>query len=82
MIEPLLRRLLEHRRRKLIVIIITILTGLLVVLPAADEYNAAKERMDTASSELEKTQSEVESLPRFEKKFEAKQAELKAEAQE
>ena len=77
MIEPFLRRLIEHKRRKSIVIILTILTGLLVVLPAADEYNAAKERMNTATSDLKETKSQVGSLPRFEKLFDEKMAQLK-----
>jgi hypothetical protein len=78
MIEPLLRRLIEHKRRKLIVTILTVLTGLLVVLPAADEYNAAKERTSTAHKDLEETKGEVKSLPRFEEIFELRMAELEA----
>jgi Tfp pilus assembly protein PilO len=76
MIEPLLRRLLEHKQRKWIVIILTILTGLLVVLPAADEYNAATGRLATAKKTIEETQNEVAGLPQLEKAFREKSAQL------
>ena len=77
MIEPLLRRLVQHERRKSIVIVVTILTGLLVVLPAADEYNAARGRVNAAKGQLLEIQSQANDLPHFQKLFQVKAADLK-----
>jgi Tfp pilus assembly protein PilO len=76
MIEPFLRRLIAHKQRKGIIIIVTVLTGLLVVLPAADEYKAASARLETAADQLEEMQTEVSGLSRIKQTHEAKQAEL------
>ena len=76
MIEPLLRRLIQHERRKSIVIIVTILTGLLVVLPAADEYNAARGRVNAAKGQLLEIQSQANDLPHFQKLFQVKSSDL------
>ena len=77
MIEPLLRRLVQHERRKTIVIVVTILTGLLVVLPAADEYNAARGRVNAAKGQLLEIRSQANDLPHFQKLFQVKAADLK-----
>jgi hypothetical protein len=78
MIESLLRRLIEHKRRKWIVIILTVLTGLLVVLPAVDEYNAAKERINAATDELLEAQAQGSSVEAFDKIRREKEASLEA----
>jgi hypothetical protein len=77
MIETLLRRLIEHKRRKTVVIILTVLTGLLVVLPAADEYNAAQERISTAAVDLADAKEEVADLDYYNRLFAEKQREVK-----
>ena len=76
MIEPILRRLIEHKRRKTIILVVAILTGLLVVLPAADEYNAARARLSAARLDVEEMQSAFDDLPRFEQLFKSKTQEL------
>ena len=77
MIDPILRRLIEHKRRRTIVIILTILTGLLVVLPAVDEYNAAKERIDAATGELLEARAQGASVNHFDKIRREKEASLR-----
>jgi hypothetical protein len=76
MIETLLRRFVEHKRRKTVVIILTVLTGLLVVLPATDEYNAAQERISTAQADLTSANDEVADLEHYKRLFEEKEKEL------
>lgn len=77
MIEPFLRRLIQHERRKSIVIVVTILTGLLVVLPAADEYNAARGRVSAAKGQLVEMRSQADDLPQFEELYQVKLSELR-----
>ncbi len=76
MIEQVLWRFLESGKRKQAVIIGTILTGLVAVWPAADEYMAAGERVREAQSKLEESRQEVDKLPQYTQVFEKRQTEL------
>jgi hypothetical protein len=76
MIEQLLWRFLEYRKRKQAVIIVTILTGLVAVWPAADEYIAARSRYSDARSDLEETERQLNNLPKFTQLFEKRRSEL------
>lgn len=76
MIEQALWRFLESDKRKQAVIIGTIVTGLVAVWPAADEYMAAGKRVRDAKSALEESQQEVNKLPKYAQVFEMRQAEL------
>lgn len=77
MIEQALWQFLEYGKRKQAVIIVTIITGLVAVWPAADEYMAARERIRSAQSELEESRQQVDKLPQFTQMFEKRNAELK-----
>ena len=77
MIEQILWQFLEYRKRKQAVIIGTIITGLVVVWPAADEYMAARERIRNAESELAESQDQVDKLPQFIQMYEKRMNELK-----
>ncbi len=76
MIEPLLRRFVDHKKRTQIVIILTIFAALVVILPAADEYSAASQRVRHARVQVEKSQRDLEKLPRFEELHARKTGEL------
>jgi len=65
MIEPMLRRFLAHERRNAAVIIGTILTGLVVVWPATDEYIAARQRTHDVRLKREEAESAIAKLPQF-----------------
>ena len=76
MVEQSLRRFLESPKRKQAVIIGTIVTGLVAVWPAADEYMAARERIRSAESELAESQDQVDKLPQFTQMYEKRLGEL------
>jgi hypothetical protein len=76
MVEQILWRFLEYRKRKQAVIIATMVTGLVAVWPAADEYIAARSRYSDARSELEETERQIENLPKFTQLLEKRKLEL------
>ena len=76
MIEQYLRRFIEYEQRKLAVIILTVLTGLVAVWPAADEYMAARERRLEAESKIAEAEEEIAKLPRYTELLERKTKEL------
>ena len=78
MIEPALRRFLEHPRRKQAVIILTILTALVVVWPSVDEYTAATQRTEAAQVQIEESRKQVAKLSQYAKLHETKQQEVAA----
>lgn len=81
MIEPLLRRFLAHEKRLQIVIIGTILTGLVVVWPAVDEYTAARQRTEDARRLVEEAEDAIGKLPQFTQLHQRKTQELEVLAQ-
>ena len=76
MIEPLAMRFVEYKKRKQVVIILTILSALVVVWPAVDEYTAASQRQDAAQVELDKAQEAVKKLDQYVDLHARKQQEL------
>ena len=62
MIEPLLRRFISYKKRKQTIIIGTILTALVIVWPAVDEYIAARQRTSAAQSQLQEANEQVGKL--------------------
>lgn len=78
MIETTLRRFVASERRNQVVIIVTILTGLVVVWPAADEYTAARGRRREALARLEETQEKISKLALHQQLHEKKLRELES----
>lgn len=76
MIDQLLRPALEHPKKHYGVIILTLLTGLVVVWPASDEYKAAKKRMSDAREQLEEAERTIATLPQYKQLHERKVAEV------
>ena len=74
--DQVLHELLQHPKRGYGVIIITLLTGLVVVWPASDEYFAAKQRTAESTSKLKDARAQVGTLPRHQQLYEQKVAEL------
>ncbi len=76
MIEPLLRRFLAYEKHKQVVIIGTILAGLVVAWPAADQYIAARQRTHDARSKLDEAGIAIAKLPQFTRLHQLKTKEL------
>jgi hypothetical protein len=74
--DQVLQELLRHPKRHYGVIIITLLTGLVVVWPASDEYFAAKQRTSDATAKLKDARAQLGTLPRHQQLYEQKVAEL------
>ena len=74
--DQVLREALQHPKRHYGVIIITLLTGLVVVWPASDEYFAAKQRTSDATAELAEARERISTLPRHQQLYEQKVVEL------
>ena len=77
MIEPLLRRFLAYEKRKQAVIIGTILSGLVIVWPATDEYIAARQRTYDARLQLVEAEDAIAKLPQLTQIYQRKAEELK-----
>jgi hypothetical protein len=82
MIEPALRRFLAYEKRKEAVIIGTILAGLVMVWPAADEYIAARQRTHDVRIQREEAEVEIAKLPQFTRMQELKTKELEVLAKQ
>jgi len=74
--DQVLREVLQHPKRHYGVIILTLLTGLVVVWPASDEYFAAKQRTSDATTKLEEARARISDLPRHQQIYEQKVAEV------
>jgi Tfp pilus assembly protein PilO len=61
-----------------IVITLTFITGLLILLPAVEDYSAAKERTQAAREKLEDTKRQLQNLPQLQRMFEQKKKALQA----
>lgn len=59
MLEPLLRRLLEHPKRRFLVIIITCVVGFLFVWPAVDNYGGLRQEESETRDKLAQAQEMV-----------------------
>jgi Tfp pilus assembly protein PilO len=77
MVDGTLRWVLRHEKRPLIVITLTFVTGLLVVMPAVEDYSAAKERSKTAREKLDEIKRQVQNLPQLQQTFERNKRQLK-----
>lgn len=82
MIEPELRRFLAYEKRKEAVIIGTILSGLVMVWPAADEYIAARQRTRDVRVQREEAEVEIAKLPQYTRMQEQKTKELEVLAKQ
>jgi len=78
MIESILRRFVTSKQRNRAVIIVTVLTALVVVWPAADEYSAARGRTREALARLEETQGRISQLSLHQQVQQKKQYELES----
>jgi hypothetical protein len=78
MIEPIARRFLEYEKRKYVVITLTVVTTLVMVWPAVDEYSAAKQRTKDAVAEKDNSQEEVALLEQYVAAHDKRQQELAA----
>ena len=78
MVDGTLRWVIRHEKRAWIVITLTFITGILLVLPAVEEYSAATERTRTAREKLEEAKRQVENLPQLKQTFEKKKQQLTA----
>ena len=72
MVDGTLRWVIRHEKRAWIVITVTFITGILLVLPAVEEYSAATERTRTAREKLEEAKRQVQNLPQLKQTFEKK----------
>ncbi|MCA9123229.1 MAG: hypothetical protein H6822_28200 [Planctomycetaceae bacterium] len=81
MIEPLLRRFLVYEKRKQVVIIGTILTGLVVVWPATDEYIAARQQTQESQLAVEEAEHAIAKRPQYAQLHQRKTQELDVLAQ-
>jgi Tfp pilus assembly protein PilO len=75
-VDGTLRWVLRHEKRGWIVITVTIVPGWLLVLPAVEEYSAAKERSKSAREKLAETKLQVQNLPQLQRAFDRKKSEL------
>lgn len=76
MIEPVLRQALQHPKKRYGVIILTLLTMLVAVWPAVDEYNAARRRTSDAHTEFEEAEQTIAKLPQYKQLHERKLADV------
>jgi len=76
MITETLQRHLDGKRRRITVIIGTLVVGLAVGLPAADEYFALRDRCDRLSRNLQTNREAVAQLAKVEQTANKKQAAL------
>lgn len=76
MVDTTLRWVIRHEKRTVIVITLTFVTGILLILPAVEDYSAAKERIQTARENLEEAQRQVENLPQLQRLFERQKRDL------
>lgn len=70
--ESLLRHYLVSRWRRLIVIILTFGLGLVVILPAADEYRGLLQRRSRLSEELERMRDVIGQMSQVQREAKAK----------
>lgn len=78
MVDGTVRWIIQHEKRTLIVITLTFVTGLLLILPAVEEYSAAKDRLRTAREKVSETKRQLQNLPQLQRTFEQKKRELQA----
>lgn len=78
MIETFLWRFVEHRQRNWIVITVTAAILLLLVLPAVDNYNAARGRLKNLRTDLASMQSTVNQAGKYAELLQQRQTQLAA----
>jgi hypothetical protein len=78
MIDGTLRWVVRHEKRGWIVITVTFVTGLLLILPAVEDYSAAKERTQAAREKLAETKLQLQNLPQLQRTFEQKKQALQS----
>jgi Tfp pilus assembly protein PilO len=76
MFDGALRWILRHEKRRWIVITATFLTGVLIGLPAVEEYMAAGARMRDAQEKLTEAKRQLQHLPELKRLFDARKQEL------
>lgn len=76
MVSTTLRWVVRHEKRTLIVISLTFVTGLLLLLPAVEEYSTAKARIQTARQNLDEANQQLQNLPLLRRTFEERKREL------
>ena len=78
MVDRLCRTIIEHPKRNLLVIILTLVTGVMLVLPAVEEYSAAQTRRGVAREKLDEASGAAANLPQMQAMLLAKKRDLEA----
>lgn len=78
MIDRLCRTIIEHPKRNLLVITLTLVTGVMLVLPAVEEYSAAQSRGGIAREKLDEASGAAANLPQMQAALQAKKRDLEA----
>jgi hypothetical protein len=78
MVNDTIRWIVRHEKRVWIVITLTFLTGLVLTLPAVEEYSAAATRIADAREKLDEVNRRLDNLPLLKKRFAEKEREVTA----
>jgi Tfp pilus assembly protein PilO len=76
MVDRIVRTIVEHPKRKMLVIILTFVTGVVLVLPAVEEYSAAQTRRGAAREKLDEASGAAANLPQMQTALLQKKREL------